>query len=190
MTVRFGFIEPFTVITTFLCCWFFAVAASVNRTLSSRLYELKRNDESKESCGSEDKTDNSREVKIDEIRKKQILILILVLLFPLLIAGQSGRLMDGAMRLLNVRADSVIIHIKEPYNNLFIENGFQGESSYLGNEYTRFSNLSVLLRGIGTHTVIGVDPSKKGSNMPIPNASVVVDNVNNSMQPTANASAD
>lgn len=84
----------------------------------------------------------------------QPFILGTILFVPLLIGGVSGKLLEGAMRLANVKADGAIIHLKEPYIKYATEHGLKGLQSNFGNGYSKFENISILFNGFGKDIVI------------------------------------
>ena len=91
-----------------------------------------------------------------------------ILVIPLLIGGVSGKLLDGAMRLANVRADTAIVHLKEPYVKYAAEYGIEGVQSNFGSEYSKFENTSILFNGFGKNIVIEVMGSDGRVSLVIP----------------------
>ncbi|MBD2783996.1 hypothetical protein ID858_07990 [Xenorhabdus sp. DI] len=61
-----------------------------------------------------------------------------LLVIPLVIGGVSGKLLDGAMRLANVRTNATVEHIKEQYVKYATEYGLKGKKSDFGSEYAKF----------------------------------------------------
>lgn len=96
----------------------------------------------------------------------------LILLMPLLIGGISGKLLDGAMRLANIRTDAAVVHIKEPYTKYAEEHGLNGNKSNFGDDYAKFDNVSILFNGIGKNIVIEMKGSDRIFSMVIPSDDV------------------
>ena len=104
-------------------------------------------------------TDDESE-RLKHLTYVQSLVLGVVVVTPLLIGGVSGELLDGAMRLANVRTDSAVVHIKEPYVKHATEYGLKGKKSNFGNEYSKFEGASILFNGLGKNIVVEM----RGSN--------------------------
>jgi hypothetical protein len=91
--------------TLVMCTWGCALLWSSYQQNSREIDQL----ENKESVTEEETK------RLARLNNFQPVALGIILVIPLLIGGVSGKLLDGAMRLANVRADTATIHIKEPY---------------------------------------------------------------------------
>lgn len=116
--------------------------------------------------------DESRHLK--QLKGIQPVILLFVLLTPLAIGGVTGAFLDGAMRMSNLRVDSAVVHIKEPYTTFMSENGFVGDKSNFDNKYLKYSNVNVLFQGIGKNVVVEKNIGKDVISLPIPAESIFI----------------
>ncbi len=82
---------------------------------------------------------------------------------PLLVGGVSGKLLDGSMRVINVRTENATVHIKDPYNKYVKQLGVLSEKSSFGNNFIKLKNITILLNGVGKHYVLRVRTKKNQS---------------------------
>lgn len=121
-----------------------------------------------------DQLENKENVTEEETKRLarlnnfQPVALGIMLVIPLLIGGVSGRLLDGAMRLANVRADTATIHIKEPYVKYASEYGLQGLQSNFGSDYSKFEKTSILFNGFGKNIVIEAEGKDGRARLVVP----------------------
>lgn len=113
------------------------------------------------SIESKDDSSEDEKAKAERLRSHQLLWLIVIVSTPLFIGGVSDKLLDGAMRLANVRTEKAVVHIKEPYITYASESGVTGSKSNFGEKYTRIEDVNVLFNGFGGNVVI---KAKSGSN--------------------------
>ncbi|WP_167607594.1 hypothetical protein [Cedecea colo] len=92
--------------------------------------------------------------RLKNLNSAQPFIVVIFLILPLLVGGVTGELLDGTMRLANLRKDAAVVHIKEPYVTYAVEYGLTGEKSNFGGEYSKFSNVAILFNGFGRNVVI------------------------------------
>lgn len=130
--------------TLVLCVWGCALIWSSYQQNSREIDLLERR------CNLTD--DESKRFK--QLTDFQPFLLVVILVVPLLIGGVSGKLLDGAMRLANVRDDTVVVHLKEPYVKYASEHGLKGGESNFGTEYSKFEKASILFNGFGKNSVI------------------------------------
>ncbi|WP_437890427.1 hypothetical protein [Phytobacter sp. V91] len=105
-------------------------------------------------------------------RQKSISLMTLFIL-PLLLSGANTSLMNGTMRLLNIRQEHITIHLKKPYIAYAKEYGFNGSHSDFGDEYLKYTNFNAVFTGPGKSTVISPQ-NDKHTTLVIPNESLVI----------------
>lgn len=113
------------------------------------------------SIESKDDSSDDEKAKAERLRSHQLLLMIVIVSTPLFIGGVSDKLLDGAMRLANIRTEKAVVHIKEPYITYASESGVTGSKSNFGEKYTRIEDVIILFNGFGGNVVI---KAKSGSN--------------------------
>lgn len=88
--------------------------------------------------------------------QNKLFICLMILIVPMIVGGVATDIIAGAMRLLNVRRDDVVANIEKPYSTLIAGGGVAGARSALGEEYTEYPHVDVLLSGIGSNTVLSL----------------------------------
>ncbi|MNS49193.1 hypothetical protein D3C72_817930 [compost metagenome] len=111
---------------------------------------------------------------LTQLKRMQPVFILMIILTPLTFGGITGAFLDGAMRMSNLRIDSAVVHIKEPYTTLMSENGLVGDKSNFGNEYLKYSNVNVLFQGIGKNVVVEKNIGKDVISLPIPAESIFI----------------
>lgn len=124
--------------------------------------------ETKESSTAEDKK------RIIFLKKHQKILVIVIMIIPLLLGGVSGKLLDGAMRLSNVKEDKVTVHIKKPYLEYVAEHKIKANKSNLGKEYGTFENMNVLFNGFGKNVVLTQSGIDNPINLVIPSDHIII----------------
>lgn len=135
-------LEVFT--TLMLSMWVCAFIWSTHQQNSIEIRSIESKDDSSE----------DEKAKAERLRSHQLLLLIVIISTPLFIGGVTGKLLDGAMRLANVRTEKAVVHIKEPYITYASESGVTGSKSNFGEKYTRIEDVIVLFNGFGGDVVI------------------------------------
>ncbi|MFV3411234.1 hypothetical protein ACNFH8_03055 [Pseudomonas sp. NY15436] len=98
-------------------------------------------------------------------------------LMPLLFGGVSGQLVDGAMRLANIRIDEAMIYAKSPYDALLPESLIAKDiKSPQG--YRAYKGISVRFKGFGNTTVIAFKDGATVRQLEIPNDQIIVEKQN------------
>ena len=108
------------------------------------------------------------------LKKHQKFLLLVLMVIPLLFGGASAKLVDGAMRLSNIRAEKVTLHIKEPYQKYASEYGLKGAQSAFGEDYEKFEDISILFNGFGKNAVITHNEIRHAANLVIPSDHIIV----------------
>jgi len=102
-------------------------------------------------------------VKKEGINQHPFVLLLIIFCIPLLVGGVSGKLLDGSMRVINVRTENATVHIKDPYNKYVKQLGVLSEKSSFGNNFIKLKNITILLNGVGKHYVLRVRTKKNQS---------------------------
>ena len=121
-------------------------------------------------------TPDKAQAAVEASKHKDIyhIVCLLMLLLPLLIGGVSGQLVDGAMRLANVRIEQPVIYAKAPYNELLPE-------SLIANKlkapegYKAYEGISVRFKGLGSTTVVAFKDEDAERQLEIPNDQIIVE---------------
>ena len=150
--------------TLVLCVWGCALIWSTYQQNSHEIDLLERRD------NLVDEESN----RLKRMADFQPFLLGVILVVPLLIGGVSEKLLDGAMRLVNVRDDAVVVHLKEPYVKYAAEYGLKGEQSNFGSEYAKFENATILFNGFGKNIVVEALVAERRVSLVIPSDHVYI----------------
>ena len=174
MIVMFRLYEPKVIGTLVLTLFGCAAMAAAYKESSSKIIKLEADRDSllnkDHSLSIEEKNE-----KISKLKTFQLATIFIIFLLPLLVGGVSGKLLDGAMRLANVREDQVNVHIKKPYSELLVTSGITPKQSPMGKDYSLFSNVNILINGIGVNTVIAISAKNSYRKWSIPKSSIYVE---------------
>ena len=100
--------------------------------------------------------------------------LTVVLLTPLIFGGVSGQLIDGAMRLAQVRIEHATIYVKAPYNALVPDTLLAKEVKVVEG-YKPYAGVTVLFKGFGSTTVISFADGDLKRQLDVPNDQIIVE---------------
>ncbi|KPG85098.1 hypothetical protein [Pseudomonas sp. RIT-PI-o] len=103
-----------------------------------------------------------------------LICLSLVMVTPLLMGGVSGQLMDGAMRMAQVRIEHATVYIKSPYNALMPDASIAKEIK-APDGFKAYSDVIVQFKGFGSTTVIAFMDAKLRRQLDIPNDHIIVE---------------
>lgn len=99
---------------------------------------------------------------------------LLMVLLPLFIGGVSGRLVDSAMRLANIRIDHSVIYATSPYDELLPES-LIAKNLKAPKGYKVYEGVSVRFKGFGNTTVVAFKDGKAERQLEIPNDQIIVE---------------
>lgn len=105
--------------------------------------------------------------QLEYFRKKQITCIGLALVLPLFLGNTFNELLNGAMRLAQIRIERPIIFIKEPYSSTLPISLISNAHKPLGG-YKEFEGITVLFDGSGKNTIISFQDSNQTRIVPIP----------------------
>ncbi|RMJ02938.1 hypothetical protein DOQ08_02403 [Marinobacter litoralis] len=152
----FGLTDKTAVATLLFSAWGCALLWSRRQELADKVRDLEGEDEAS-------KQEKAR------LRNHQSILLAVIFFIPLLVGGISGKLVDGAMRLVGARAESAIVHVKEPYKTYASLHGLPGKESHFGEDYQALENVVVLFNGFGRDVVLeGTDVDGKRVQLIVP----------------------
>jgi hypothetical protein len=120
-----------------------------------------------------DEARDSSKGKIENLRKAQILSLVVLLLMPMFNGGVTGQLLDGAMRKASVRIENATIFVKEPYATL-LPSAKRSTIQSLPNQYVKFEKIVILFRGLGNSTVLSLKDGTNEKKLEVPNDQLIV----------------
>jgi hypothetical protein len=112
--------------------------------------------------------------RLKNMRTMQPLGFVIFLAAPLLVGGVTGQFLDGVMRLVNVRNDTAVVHIKAPYIQYAKEYGIKGQASAFGSDYARFDKSAILFNGFGKNVVVEMTNSDGPVSLVIPSESIFI----------------
>lgn len=121
-----------------------------------------------------DALNEEESLRLKQKKELQPAFISAVFLTPLIISGITGKLLDAAMRMSNLRIDSAVVHIKEPYATYMNESGVDGEKSKFGSDYYKYSDVNILFRGIGKYIVVEKNNGKNEIPLTIPADSIFI----------------
>lgn len=113
---------------------------------------------------------------VEASKQKSIyhIVCFLMMLLPLLIGGVSGQLVDGAMRLANVRIEHPVIYAKAPYGELLPES-LIAKDLKAPEGYKAYEGISVRFKGFGSMTVVAFKDEGMERQLEIPNDQIIVE---------------
>ncbi|WHS62650.1 hypothetical protein [Pseudomonas sp. G2-4] len=107
--------------------------------------------------------------------KNAYLACISVIMFlPLLMGGVSGQLMDGAMRMAQVRIEYATVYVKAPYNAL-LPDALVAKEAKSPEGYKAYVGVTVQFKGFGNTTVIAFADGSTKRQLGIPNSQIIVE---------------
>ncbi|WP_110946610.1 hypothetical protein [Pseudomonas bohemica] len=98
---------------------------------------------------------------------------ISVFFAALVLGGVTGQLVDGSMRLAQVRVENAVVHIKAPYAAL-LPNTLLAPDQRSSDGYAVFRNVTILFRGFGTTTTIGFKEAGRSRQLDLPNEDLII----------------
>lgn len=101
-------------------------------------------------------------------------MILLMLILPLFIGGVSGKLMDSAMRLANIRIEQPVVYIKAPYNEL-LPKSLISKNLNAPEGYKVYEGISVLFQGFGNTTVVAFKDEDTERQLEILNDQIIVE---------------
>jgi hypothetical protein len=93
---------------------------------------------------------------------------------PLATGIANGTLLDGSMRLAQIRVENVTMHVKRPHHSLFPAS-LSAPSVYTPNGFKTFKGVDILFRGFGTTVVVALPEGDEQRLIEIPSESLLIE---------------
>lgn len=119
----------------------------------------------------------SNQAKSEELtrhRNMYFFCIGIIILLPLFISSSTGQLLDGAMRLAQLRVEASVLYIKAPYSKILPESLIIKKMSP-SEDITAFSGVTVLLHGVGDTTVVSFKDNGDLHQLNIPNTHIIIE---------------
>ncbi|AZV93003.1 hypothetical protein CBF45_04075 [Bordetella sp. J329] len=97
-----------------------------------------------------------------------------VVLLPLLMSNAIGQLLDGAMRLAQIRAEHSILYVKAPYNQM-LPQSLEVSTATAPQGFTAYEKVVILFRGVGDAIVVSFKDGDYIRQLDLPNDHVMVE---------------
>lgn len=162
--IWFSRVDIKSLLTLTLCVWGCALMWSIYLQNHRDIFKL----ENKEANSDDDIK------RLKNLNSAQPFIVVIFLTLPLLVGGVTGKLLDGAMRLANIRKEATVVHIKKPYVTYAFEYGLAGEKSIFGSEYSKYKDATILFSGFGRNIVIEMKKTTGTVSLVIPSDYVYI----------------
>ncbi|WP_410922208.1 hypothetical protein [Pseudomonas aeruginosa] len=121
-----------------------------------------------------EKDELQRSGAIQKEKNTYLLCTTIIMLLPLLIGGVSGLLIDGAMRMAQIRLEHVTVYIKKPYSTLMPDELVVNELK-APDGYKPYANVTVQFTGFGNTTVIAFKAGERQRQLDIPNDQIIIE---------------
>lgn len=139
----FGLTDIAVIATLLFSAWGCAFLWSHYQDLARRVADLNVED-----------GDKNKANEVVRLKRHRVLLLVVVFFIPLLIGGVSGKLVDGAMRLVGARTEGAVVHLKSPYDTYATIHELPSTDSPFGQKHKALEGVTVLFRGFGTDVVL------------------------------------
>lgn len=84
----------------------------------------------------------------------QFVLVLMIVIAPMLVGRSQLSLVDAGFRVAQLRKENAVIQIKKPWGKRLLERGKKSSPSFLGDEYSQFEGVRVLLRSVGSKVII------------------------------------
>lgn len=151
---------------------FLYMACSVGISSHKKIYKIKKltntalYTQEREHCV---KHTNTRYLK-----RACVISFVFTLILPLSCPGLFSEILNGAMRLSNIRVESPMIYLKAPYVSLLPET-LISKTRIPPSEYNAFQGTTILFRGFGNTKVISFFDGNFVKKIEIPNDYIIVE---------------
>lgn len=112
--------------------------------------------------------------KAEKQKSAYLVSIAVVILTPLIMGGVSGLLMDGAMRMAQVRIEHAVVYVKAPYSAL-IPDALVTKEGKAPEGYKAYADVTVQFKGFGNTTVIAFKDGALRRQLDIPNDQIIVE---------------
>ncbi|MDN2656102.1 hypothetical protein OW493_06535 [Cobetia sp. 14N.309.X.WAT.E.A4] len=87
-------------------------------------------------------------------------VVFLMMVITAGLGGKGGEMLMGSMKMLGIRTENVIVHIKKPYYTYAKLHQINLVPSEFGESYMRMEKADILMSGFGDNVVVGFEESK------------------------------
>ncbi|ENO90260.1 hypothetical protein C666_02310 [Thauera linaloolentis 47Lol = DSM 12138] len=115
-----------------------------------------------------------RSGEVNKYKNVQLMGIAVVALLPLFLSGAFGYLLEGAMRMAQVRIEAPAIYVKAPYATLLPE-ALASRHPRVPEGYTAYIGTTVLFKGFGNMTVVAFPDANGTRQLAIPNEQIIVE---------------
>jgi hypothetical protein len=112
--------------------------------------------------------------KAGKQKNAYLVSITVVMLMPLAIGGVSGLLMDGAMRMAQVRIEHAAVYVKAPYSAL-MPDALVAKEAKAPEGYKAYAGVTVQFKGFGNTTVIAFKDGGLQRQLDVPNDQIIVE---------------
>lgn len=112
--------------------------------------------------------------KAGKQKNAYLVSITVVMLMPLAIGGVSGLLMDGAMRMAQVRVEHAAVYVKAPYSAL-MPDALVAKETKAPEGYKAYAGVTVQFKGFGNTTVIAFKDGGLQRQLDVPNDQIIVE---------------
>jgi hypothetical protein len=112
--------------------------------------------------------------KAGKQKSAYLVSITVVMLLPLILGGVSGLLMDGAMRMAQVRIEHAAVYVKAPYNAL-MPDALVVREAKAPEGYKAYAGVTVQFKGFGNTTVIAFKDGPLQRQLDVPNDQIIVE---------------
>lgn len=99
--------------------------------------------------------------------------LMTVVVFPLIVGGVSGILLEGSMAFANVKKGKSYVMLRAPYSSV-VPSELKSSDGPKSEGYVTFENINVLFSGLGYKTVIEFHQNNKNIKFEVPNENIII----------------
>ncbi|WP_035061028.1 hypothetical protein [Andreprevotia chitinilytica] len=110
----------------------------------------------------------------DSLKKRQRIAIGAIIALPLLGGGVFGQLLEGTMRLANIRVENCVVYLKEPYSSLVPKSLIVANNKQVPKDYVAFDKSTVLVGGLGKTTIVSFPDGHSGIKLEIPKDQIII----------------
>lgn len=96
----------------------------------------------------------------------------LILVMPIIVTGMTNTIVNGVMRLSEIRNDNVTVYVSQKYSGIIKDNGINGESSSIVKGYNKYTNVNILASAFGADDIIQFTSGEKSITLSIPRSEI------------------
>lgn len=113
-------------------------------------------------------------VKLREYKHNYFISIGIIVLAPLFISQSIGQLIDGGMRLAQLRIEHPILHVKAPYSQI-LPQALEIKNATSPQGFTPYEKVTILFHGVGNAIVVSFEDESNQRQMEIPKDHVIIE---------------